>query len=88
LADPPRKTCWPIAEDAEKAGSDILHRLLSRAVWDTDGVHDDLRDHVVEHLGDPAAVLGVDETGDVTKGTATVGTQLQYTSTVGGIEDA
>ncbi len=45
-----------------------MQHLLGRAVWDTDGVRDDLRDYVVKHLGDPAAVLVVDETGDVKKG--------------------
>ena len=33
-------------------------------------MRDDLRDYVLEHLGDPGAVLVVDETGDVKKGTA------------------
>ena len=42
--------------------------LLARAVWDHDAVHDDVRAYLVEHLGDPGAVLVVDETGDLTKG--------------------
>jgi SRSO17 transposase len=42
----------------------------------------------VEHLGDPGAVLVVDETGDVKKGTATVGTQRQYTGTAGRVDNA
>jgi SRSO17 transposase len=42
----------------------------------------------VDHLGDPDAVLVVDETGDVKKGTATVGTQRQYTGTAGRVENA
>jgi hypothetical protein len=45
------------------------HRnLILTAVWDEDGVRDDLRAYVVEHLGDHAAVLVVDETGDLKKG--------------------
>jgi hypothetical protein len=32
-------------------------------VWDQDGVRDDLRDDLVEHLGDAQAVLVTDETG-------------------------
>jgi SRSO17 transposase len=88
LADLPRKNCWTIAEHAGDASPDGMQHLLSRAVWDTDGVRDDLRDYVVEHLGDPAAVLVVDETGDVKKGTATVGTQRQYTGTAGRVENA
>lgn len=37
-----------------------MQHLLGRAVWDTDGVRDDLRDYVIDHLGDPAGVLVVD----------------------------
>jgi SRSO17 transposase len=43
--------------------------LLARASWDTDGVRDDLRDYVTAALGDVDAVLVVDETGDLKKGT-------------------
>ncbi len=88
LADLPRKNCWAIAEHAGDASPDGMQHLLGRAVWDTDGVRDDLRDYVMEHLGDPHGVLVVDETGDVKKGTATVGTQRQYTGTAGRIENA
>ena len=62
--------------------------LLARAVWDQDGVRDDLRAYLVEHLGDPGAVLVVDETGDLKKGTTTVGVQRQYTGTAGRVENA
>jgi SRSO17 transposase len=62
--------------------------LLARAVWDEDGVRDDLRAYVVERLGDPQAVLVVDETGDLKKGTQTVGVQRQYTGTAGRVDNA
>ena len=88
LADLPRKNCWTIAEHAGEATPDGMQHLLSRAVWDTDGVQKDLRDYVVAHLADPAAVLVIDETGDVKKGTHTVGVQRQYTGTAGRIENA
>jgi SRSO17 transposase len=51
-------------------------------------VRDDLRRYVVERLGDTDAVLVVDETGDLKKGTRTVGVQRQYTGTAGRIENA
>jgi SRSO17 transposase len=73
LADLPRKNCWTIAEHAGEPSPDGMQHLLARAVWDEDGVRDDVRAYVVEHLGDPEAVLVVDETGDLKKGTATVG---------------
>ena len=63
------------AEARDRRGSvrDARH-LLARAVWDHDAVRDDIRDYVTEHLGDPEAVLVIDETGDHKKGTTTVGT--------------
>jgi SRSO17 transposase len=88
LADLPRKNCWTIAEHAGDPTPDGMQHLLARAVWDHDKVRDDLRGYVVEHLGDPQAVLVVDETGDLKKGTATAGVQRQYTGTAGRVENA
>jgi SRSO17 transposase len=65
-----------------------MQHLLGRARWDADGVRDDLRDYVTEHLGDLDAVLVVDETGDLKKGTAPAGVQRQYTGTAGRTENA
>jgi DDE superfamily endonuclease len=69
LADLPRKNCWTLAEHAGDANPDGMQHLLARAGWDHDKVRDDLRDYVVEHLGEDEAVLVVDETGDLKKGT-------------------
>jgi SRSO17 transposase len=60
LAELPRKNCWTIAEHAGDATPDGMQHLLARARWDADGVRDDVREFVVEHLGDSAAVLVVD----------------------------
>jgi SRSO17 transposase len=88
LADLPRKNCWTIAEHVGNRSPDGMQHLLSRAVWDEDGVRDDLRTYLVERLGDPEAVLVIDETGDLKKGTQTVGVQRQYTGTAGRVENA
>jgi SRSO17 transposase len=88
LAGLPRVNCWTLAEHAGDAGPDRMQHLLAEAVWDADAVRDDLCGYVVEHLGDPDAVLVVDETGDVKKGCATVGVQRQYTGTAGRVENA
>src|SRR6266581_4894937 len=50
LADLPRKNCWTLAEHAGHASPDGMQHLLGRAVWDEDGVRDDIRDYLVEHL--------------------------------------
>src|SRR5213592_2840083 len=88
LADLPRKNCWTIAEHAGQASPDGLQHLLAGAVWDHDAVRDDVRDYLVEHLGDPQAVLVVDETGDLKKGTTTAGVGRQYTGTAGRVDNA
>jgi SRSO17 transposase len=65
-----------------------MQHLLGRAVWDEDAVRDDVRGYVAEHVGDPGAVLVIDETGDLKKGTATVGVKRQYTGTAGRVDNA
>lgn len=82
-----RKNGWQLAEQAGEATPDGMQRLLSTAEWDADVVRDDLRAYVVEHLGDPAAVLVVDETGFLKKGEKSVGVQRQYSGTAGRIEN-
>jgi SRSO17 transposase len=82
-----RKNGWQLAEQAREATPDGMQRLLSTASWDPDQVRDDLRGYVVEKLGDPAAVLVVDETGFVKKGRTSVGVQRQYTGTSGKIDN-
>ncbi len=69
LADLPRLNCWTIAEHVGDPSPDGMQHLLGRAVWDQDKLRDDVRDYVTEHLGDRGAVLVVDETGDLKKGT-------------------
>jgi SRSO17 transposase len=59
------------------AGSrSAMERLLAGADWDPDRVLDDQRACVVEHLGDPGAVLMVDETGFLKKGHGPAATSL------------
>ena len=42
---------------------------------------------MIEHLGGADAVLVVDETGDVKKGTASAGVQRQYSGTAGRVKN-
>jgi SRSO17 transposase len=87
LSDLRRKNCWTLAEQAGDATPDGMQHLLAGAQWDAGAVRDDLRDYVLDHLGDPDAVLVVDETGDVKKGTRSAGVQRQYTGTAGRVEN-
>ena len=82
-----RKNGWQVAESAGEATPDGMQRLLASAEWAADRVRDDLRAYVVEHLGDPEAVLVLDETGFLKKGNKSVGVQRQYSGTAGRIEN-
>jgi len=81
------KNGWTLAEVAGEATPDGMQRLLNAASWDVDGVRDDVRDYVVEHLGEPGGVLIVDETGFLKKGTKSAGVQRQYSGTAGRVEN-
>ena len=87
LSQVDRKNGWQLAEHAGELTPDGMQRLLNQAGWDADAVRDELRSYVVEHLGDPRAVLVVDETGFCKKGAKSVGVARQDTGTAGRIEN-
>jgi len=88
LLDPvERRNGWQLAEALGERSPDGVQRLLRTARWDAEAVRDDLRAYVVERLGDPAAVLVLDETGFLKKGTKSVGVARQYSGTAGRIEN-
>ena len=82
-----RRNGWQLAEQLGERSPDGVQRLLRTARWDAEAVRDDLRAYVVEHLGDPAAVLVLDETGFLKKGSKSVGVARQYSGTAGRIEN-
>jgi SRSO17 transposase len=83
LSQVERKNSWWLAEQAGEVTPDGMQRLLNGSGWDADGVRDDLREYVVEQLGNSGAVLVLDETGFVKKGDRSAGVQRQYTGTAG-----
>ena len=82
-----RKNGWQLAEQAGDATPDGVQRLLYNYRWDADLVRDDMKSYVVEHLSAADAVLVVDETGFLKKGSKSVGVQRQYSGTAGRIEN-
>ncbi|WP_245871496.1 IS701 family transposase [Asanoa hainanensis] len=82
-----RRNGWTIAEHAGEVSPDGMQRLLRRAEFDVDGVRDDVRELVVGHLGDPDAVLVIDDTGFLKKGRRSAGVQRQYSGTAGRTEN-
>jgi len=82
-----RKNGWQLAEQAGDRTPYALQHLLGRAQWDADAVRDDLHAYVHAHLADPAAILIIDETSFLKKGTHSVGVGLQDSGITGKIEN-
>ena len=88
LSDAERKNGWTLSERAGDQTPDAMQRLLNHAEWDADAVRDDLREYVSEYLGDSSAVLVIDETGFLKKGSKSAGVARQYSGTAGRIENS
>src|SRR5256885_5398044 len=99
MSDIPRKNGWQIAEPAKELRPYGMQRLLSRAVWDHDGVRDDLRTLLWQALS-PAAepaeqarptapfpVMVMDESGFPKRGEHSAGVQPQYCGSTGRVEN-
>ena len=82
-----RKNGWRIAEASGAVTPYGVHSVLDRAKWDEDIVRDVLRASVYEALADPQALLILDETGFLKKGTRSVGVQRHDSRTAGRIEN-
>jgi SRSO17 transposase len=87
LSHTERKNSWSLAEFAGDVSPDGLQRLLNFSPWDEDACRDAVRRYVVRHLGDPGAVLAVDETGFLKKGRMSAGVARMYTGTAGRVEN-
>jgi SRSO17 transposase len=87
LAPLERRNGWTIAEHAGSRSPNAVQEMLYSPCWDPDLVRDDVRDYLVEYLGDPEGVLIADDTGFVKKGIRSAGVQRQYSGTAGKVEN-
>src|SRR4029077_4494143 len=68
-----RKKGWQVAEVMGEATPYAVQHVLDRAKWDCDGVRDELRAYISEPLASSSAVVVIDESGFLKKGTKSVG---------------
>jgi SRSO17 transposase len=81
-----RKNGWQLAEGNGDATPYGVQHLLGRARGNDEAVRDDLRAYLGEHLGEPQAVLVMDETGFLKKGQHVAGVARPYSGTAGRLE--
>ncbi|MDP9439832.1 MAG: transposase, partial [Actinomycetota bacterium] len=82
-----RRSGRRMAERMGEAGPDGAQRLLNAAFWDTDAVRDDLRDYVIEKLGDPRGGLVLVEAGFPKKGAGSAGVARQLDPSTGRVRN-
>lgn len=87
LSPAERKNSWQLAKISGDATPDAFQHLLRWALWDPEAVRDELRRYVLQHLGDPEAVLVIDETGFLKKGRHSAGVARQYSGTAGKVDN-
>ena len=88
LAEPgDRRSCWQLAEAAGHATPRRLQALLAEHAWDWKQALAGLQRFVLDHLGDPEAILVLDETAELKKGTMTVGVARQHAGITGQVEN-
>ena len=87
LSSVERKNGWQLAEHARESTPYGMQRLLSQAVWDEDGVRDEVRTFALEHLGTSQATVAVDETIFAKRGKHSAGVKKQYCGSTGQVQN-
>src|SRR6266571_2415079 len=82
-----RKNGWQLAEQARETTPYGMQRLLSQAIWDGDGVRDEVRAFALEQLGTSEAIVAIDETSFPKRGKHSAGVKKQYCGTTGQVQN-
>ena len=82
-----RKSCWQLGEQAGHATPGRMQALLAEYAWDWRVVLERLQRFILARLADPDAILVLDETAELKKGTMTVGVGRQHAGITGQIEN-
>jgi SRSO17 transposase len=87
LSEAPRKNGWQLAEQAREPTPYGMQRLLSQAIWDVEGVRDELRAFALEHLGRRDLIAAIDETGFLKRGKHSAGVSRQHYGPTGDVRN-
>jgi len=82
-----RRSCWQLAEAAGHATPRRMQALLAEHAWDWKAALGALQRFILDHLGDPQAVLVLDETAELKQGQMTVGVARQHAGITGQVEN-
>ena len=82
-----RRSCWQLAEAAGHATPRRMQALLAEHAWDWKAALTALQRFILTLLSDPGAIMVLDETAELKKGTATVGVARQHAEITGQVEN-
>jgi DDE superfamily endonuclease len=82
-----RRSCWQLAEAAGHGTPRRMQALLAEHASDWKDALGSLQRLILDHLGDPEAILVLDETAELKKGTMTVGVARQHAGITGQVEN-
>lgn len=87
LSSAERKNSWQLAQAAGFSRPDSFQRLLYKASWQADDLHEMLLAFVCEKFNQSDGILILDETGFIKQGSSSAGVSRQYSGTAGKIEN-
>lgn len=82
-----RRNVENMAEAVEGGVVRTLQKFIAQGCWEDRAILGELREQVVEALGDEEGVINVDETGFPKKGTKSVGVKRQYAGILGRVDN-
>jgi SRSO17 transposase len=82
-----RRSCWQLAEAAGHGSPRRMQALLGERAWGWKVALQGLQRFILAHLADPGAILVLDETAELKKGTMTVGVSRQHAGITGQVEN-
>jgi len=88
LAEPgDRRSCWQLAEAAGHESPRRMQALLAEHAWDWKAALKAVQRFILDHLGDPGAIVVIDETAELKKGARTAGVGRQHAGITGQVEN-
>jgi SRSO17 transposase len=82
-----RRSCWQLAERAGHATPRRMQAVLAEHAWDWAAALAALQRFILARLGDPGAIVVLDETAELKKGARTVGVARQHAGITGQVEN-
>ena len=83
LGDSERKNGWQMSEYLGESTPYAIQQFIYRGRFNANFLRDELREYIIESIGEGHGVLVIDETGFLKQGKHSCGVKRQYSGTAG-----